>query len=534
MHRYRRAALAAIVLGTGPFGLALQPATTPTHAAPLVRDRIFAGLQGGAIYTSSNAGESWHKSSSGLPARADVSSLAVVPGGYSILAGTGGAGVYLSTDDGRSWHDDNGDSPILSYRQIRTVIAPSNGLPAYAATSDGYVGRSIDGGRHWQTDHLPIRTVLTTLARDEGHLSTLFAGTTGDGLLISTDSGATWGTPARNIPASVSINAIAAARSNYGLVYAGTDDGIYQSTDEGATWRRQSRGIPDGVAINTIAVDPTYGTPLLAGDIDGNIYRSRDGGTSWTPTAIANSAQINALLYDPARPGTILAGVSDSGIYRSTDHGARWSIPRNASFPGGSVLCLAINLEGDSLVSPVDPPPAGLKEVQYFAQTGHTVRGAFYAFYHRYGDLKVFGLPLSEAFADHGPVMQYFERARLEITADGVRESHLGTLLTAGRAFPPVPPSPVTAGSRYFAATHHSLSGRFLDFWTRHHGQLLFGESISQPLTEQNGDGTGHAYILQYLQNARLEYHPELAGTGNEVQLGLLGRQYLQQTGHQL
>ena len=525
MHRYRRAALALIVLGSGVFGQGVQPAAPPAHAAFLIRDRIFAGLQRGAVYTSTNAGESWRESNSGSQAGTDIASLAVVPGGYSILAGTTGAGVYLSTDDGRSWHDDNGDS------QIRSVIAPSNGLPAYAATSDGYVGRSIDGGRHWQTDHLPIRTVLTTLARDEGHLSTLFAGTTGDGLLISTDSGATWGTPARNIPASVSINAVAAASNNDGLVYAGTDDGIYQSTDEGATWRRQSRGIPVGVAINTIAIDPTYGTPLLAGDIDGNIYRSRDSGTAWTPTAIANSAQINALLYDPARPGTILAGVSDSGIYRSTDHGARWSIPRNASFPGGSVLCLAINLEGDSLVSPVDPPPAGLEEVQYFAQTGHTVRGTFY---HRYGDLKVFGLPLNEAFADHGPVMQYFERARLEITADGVRESHLGALLTAGRAFPPVPPSPVTAGSRYFAATRHSVSGRFLDFWTRHHGQLLFGDPISQPLTEQNADGTGRTYQVQYLQNARLEFHPELAGTGNEVQLGLIGRQYLQQTGHQL
>lgn len=161
--------------------------------------------------------------------------------------------------------------------------------------------RSFGNGTHWQLDQLPIRTVLTTLARDEGHLSTLFADTTGDGLLSSTDSGATWSAPARNIPASVSLNAVAGARNNGDLVDAGTDDGIYQSTDEGATWRRQLRGIPDGVAINTIAIDPTYGTPLLAGDIDGNIYRSRDRGTSWTPTAIANSAQINALLTATSR-----------------------------------------------------------------------------------------------------------------------------------------------------------------------------------------------------------------------------------------
>ena len=143
-------------------------------------------------------------------------------------------------------------------------------------------------------------------------------------------------------------------------------------------------------------------------------------------------------------------------------------------------------------------------------------------------------MPLSEAFTDHGPVMQYFERARLEIAAGGVRESPLGSLLTAGRAFPPLPSSPATVSSHSFAATRHSLSGRFLGFCTRHRGQLLFGAPISQQLTEQNGDGTGRTYIVQYLQNARLEYHPEFAGTGNDVQLGLLGRQYLQQTGYPL
>jgi len=36
---------------------------------------------------------------------------------------------------------------------------------------------------------------------------------------------------------------------------------------------------------------------------------------------------------------------------------------------------------------------------------------------------------------------------------------------------------------------------------------------------------------VQYFQDARLEYHPELAGTDNEVQLGLIGRQYLQKIG---
>ena len=36
---------------------------------------------------------------------------------------------------------------------------------------------------------------------------------------------------------------------------------------------------------------------------------------------------------------------------------------------------------------------------------------------------------------------------------------------------------------------------------------------------------------MQYFQRARLEYHPEAAGTPNEVQLGLLGDQALRDRG---
>jgi hypothetical protein len=50
-------------------------------------------------------------------------------------------------------------------------------------------------------------------------------------------------------------------------------------------------------------------------------------------------------------------------------------------------------------------------------------------------------------------------------------------------------------------------------------------------LHEENGGGTGNAYVLQYFQNVRLEYHPERKGTVLEVQLGLLGQQVLQGKG---
>ena len=531
MRSYLRAAVAAIVLGSGLIGQGMRPGTRPAHAALPVHERIFAGLLGGGVYASDDGGDSWRESDAGLPPGTDINSLAVAPGASTVYAGTAGAGVYVSTDNGRSWQDANGDSRALAASQIRSVlVSPSEGQVVYAATSDGYLGRSADGGGEWQLSQLPIGSTLTTMAIAGARPATLLAGTGGDGLLISTDAGTGWGVPTRNIPASESVNAVAASSATAGVIYAGTGNGIYQSVDSGTTWQRRSRDLPRGATIDSVAVDPLHGKRVLAGDDNGNIYRSQDGGTSWVALYNPNSFPVNVLLYDPASPGTVLAGTNAS-IYRSTDQGATWSGLGTPQLSDRGIICLAISPRAVSPTDPVAPPAAGVPGVHFFAQTGHTVRGTVYAFYHHYGDLKIFGMPLTEAFSDHGQVVQYFERARLQITADGVRESPLGSLLMARRSFPAVAPSPSSASSRYFGATHHSVSGRFLAFWASHHGPLLFGAPISQPLREQNGDGTGRSYQVQYFQDARLEYHPELAGTDNEVQLGLIGRQYLQRIG---
>jgi hypothetical protein len=176
-------------------------------------------------------------------------------------------------------------------------------------------------------------------------------------------------------------------------------------------------------------------------------------------------------------------------------------------------------------------PPRPQRGLQYFPQTRHTVRGPFLAFYARYGGLRIFGLPLTEALVERGQRVQYFERARLVLTGSRVQISPLGVWLSAGRRFPTVAPFRSASAAVYFPATHQALAGAFLAFWRHNHGALLFGAPISEPFYEQNGDGTGRRYLVQYFQNARMEYHLELAGTRNVVTLGLLGQQYLQRRG---
>ena len=71
----------------------------------------------------------------------------------------------------------------------------------------------------------------------------------------------------------------------------------------------------------------------------------------------------------------------------------------------------------------------------------------------------------------------------------------------------------------FFSPTSHHVSDRagFLNFWRENGGVLIFGYPLSEEVVE---DGR----IVQYFERARFEYHPEHAGTADQVQLSLLGR----------
>jgi hypothetical protein len=308
-------------------------------------------------------------------------------------------------------------------------------------------------------------------------------------------------------------------------------DGIYQTIDGGESWQPERRGIPAGTNINAIAVDPRNGAHVLAGTADGQFYRSTDGGTTWQNIFGAIAGPVYAILFDPIHPGAAFATGNNSPLYTSSDGGADWQESDQYFGNGSGILCLAASERSPLPTDPVNPPYGNPPGIHYFSSTGHNVRGPFLDFYNRYTGLKVFGLPLTEAFWEDGHLVQYFERAELIYANGRIHEAPLGRTLTQYRYFYRVGLFPSSRSRYYFSGTGHSLSGSFLTFWRNHAGSLLFGAPISEPLYERNGDGTGRTYLVQYFENARMEYHPELAGTSNVVTLGLLGREVLQQGG---
>ncbi len=178
-----------------------------------------------------------------------------------------------------------------------------------------------------------------------------------------------------------------------------------------------------------------------------------------------------------------------------------------------------------AMLAPADAAP----RTRCFAQTGFCIASPILDYWERNGGLQRFGYPLSAVRTESaegwtGPI-QWFERTRLEDHGvNGVMAGRVGVLflLTEGRlweSFPRV--SQAAAGCRFFPETGHSLCGAFLTYWERNGGLARFGFPITEPAVDAV---FGYDGVAQLFERARMEWHPELAGTRYAVLLGLLGR----------
>ena len=161
------------------------------------------------------------------------------------------------------------------------------------------------------------------------------------------DSDTISGLGARNIGSATMsgrIAAIAAVKEDGKLtVYVGAaSGGVWKSTNGGTTFKP----IFDKESVQSIgalAVDPQAPKTLWVGtgeawtrnsvSIGNGIYKSVDGGDSWTNMGLPNSERIAKIIIDPKNSDTVYACVpgklwsdsEDRGLYKTTDGGKTWN-----------------------------------------------------------------------------------------------------------------------------------------------------------------------------------------------------------------
>jgi photosystem II stability/assembly factor-like uncharacterized protein len=115
------------------------------------------------------------------------------------------------------------------------------------------------------------------------------------------------------------VTALAVDPKNSGTLYAGLySGGLFKSIDGGASWSDA------GLAPRTarLAIDPQNPDTVYAVTASG-LFKSADGGASWLSLSTALSNQVYAVAIDPRSPGVIYAG-TDIGVVQSTDGGGHW------------------------------------------------------------------------------------------------------------------------------------------------------------------------------------------------------------------
>jgi hypothetical protein len=186
--------------------------------------------------------------------------------------------------------------------------------------------------------------------------------------------------------------------------------------------------------------------------------------------------------------------------------------------PAAAVLGAGAEANQSSAAIPSPGPPPGPPPA---------VGPQFEGYYASRGGERILGRPIAPAEPVNGRMVQWFERARVEHwpehagTPYEVQLGRLGAEYTEGRSFPNQGYFVSSEGLRYFPETGYAVGGAFLRFYDQYGGLDTFGYPISEEFDEVLPDG--RAYRVQYFERARMEYHPEHAGTENEVQLGLLG-----------
>jgi len=279
-------------------------------------------------------------------------------------AGFDNGGVWRSTDYGSTWHPLFDDQPTSSIGAI--AVAPSDPNIIYVGSGAGI-----------------IRPDLST----------------GDGMYKSTDAGATWthlGLRESQMIADVVVDPtnpdrlfVAVLGHPYG---PNAERGIFRSTDGGQTFEkvlyRDEYTSGNDVQLDTADPFIVYATlwqqqqsfreSYEFGGTGGGIYKSTDGGTTWSQLTEGLPPVIEAnLAAAPSNPHVLYAMVAGTpragegtdratttgvvGLYKSTDAGEHWTAvnvpegPMGAATPHVDTRPLARIGGGDLPTITVDP-----------------------------------------------------------------------------------------------------------------------------------------------------------------------------------
>lgn len=231
----------------------------------------------------------------------------------------------------------------------------------WVGTANGGIWKSENRGTTFKPVFEEYPQSIGTIAIDQDHPDTVWAGlgevwtrnsvSTGSGIYRTANGGEKW--EYMGLPASERIGRILINPANPDIVYAAVigalwgdseERGVYKTADGGKSWTKVLYVSPSAGAADMV-MDPSDPSLLYAsvwdfrrqaytfrsGGPGSGLYRSTDGGTTWTK--INNGLPEGtlgriALAVSPVPPHTLYVVVEaeNSALYCSTDRGDTWEM----------------------------------------------------------------------------------------------------------------------------------------------------------------------------------------------------------------
>jgi photosystem II stability/assembly factor-like uncharacterized protein len=333
--------------------------------------RVIVGSASGGAWRSDNAGTTWEPIFEGYGS-GNIGDIAIFqPNPDIIWIGTGesctrnsvgwGDGVYKSTDGGRTFtnvglRDTHHISEVITHPTDPDVVFVASQGHLWGHTGEKGIYKTTDGGRTWirLRGGLPDdgRTGASDLKMDPTDPDVLYgafwerirmpyrflSGGRNGGIFKSTDGGASWAKLSDGLPEGETGKiGLAIYRSNPDIVMAivehgfqpgpgdpGFDDmtqlgtGIYRSEDGGASWTYMSRYNNRPFYYSHIWMDPQNDQRVYV--LAGSAEVSEDGGRTFDRSLEGISGDFHALWIHPDAPDQFYVG-NDKGAYVTFDRG---------------------------------------------------------------------------------------------------------------------------------------------------------------------------------------------------------------------
>ena len=285
------------------------------------------------ILKSADGGNSWITLGSGFPpsnvgnasqfVNQSIFGIAVDPANSANLYLAASSGLYFSIDSGQNWTLGAGGGGAQADSLGFDASSPVAARVLFAGVNGVGIKQSLDGGNTWtQVLNSATPAVAAQLAAHAG----AGIGKVQVSLAPSVGNAAGVQVIYANIEGTGGNFPIAGSPYTNFL-------GIFESQDQGATWTFQSSGPTSGGGVcqcnytNTLAVDPGSpgnGTSDILYWGGTNTWKSIDSGMTFTDVTNGIHADSHSFGFAPGTPSIVYAG-NDGGIWRSLDGGATWT-----------------------------------------------------------------------------------------------------------------------------------------------------------------------------------------------------------------